>query len=104
MRKTTVACVAYVTSRHHFTHRCLVTPFPATRMDKTEALHMPRLCLSMFLSWPWLIVVYPLSMLLSWPWKKAVKWSGEISAGDDVFHLRREQRRAVVHKTDSHKT
>ena len=43
MRKTTVAYVAYVTSRHHFTHRCLVTPFPATRMDKTEALHMPRL-------------------------------------------------------------
>ena len=43
MRKTTVAYVAYVTSRHHFTHRCLVTPFPATHMDKTEALYMPRL-------------------------------------------------------------
>ena len=87
---------------------CDVT-LPATAVEKTdilpigltETLHMPRL-----------IVVFTSFDAFILPMEKAVKWGREIAISVpsskcgccDVYHMRREQRRAVVHKAASHKT
>ena len=90
---------------------CLVcdVTLPATVLDKTdnlpigitETLHMPRLKMA-FTSFDAFIL----------PSEKSGKveqrdrhvCTGVPSAGGDVYHSRREQRRAVVHKVASHKT
>ncbi|CAL8350086.1 unnamed protein product [Boreogadus saida] len=87
---------------------CDVT-LPATGVEKTdnlpigitETLHVPRFIM-VFTSFD----AFILSL------EKAVKWGREIAISvpsskggcGDVYHMRREQRRAVVHKAASHKT
>ena len=89
---------------------CDVT-LPATGVEKTdnlpigitETLHVPRfIYLMVFTSFDAFIL----------PLETAVKWGREIAISVpsskcgccDVYHMRREQRRAVVHKAASHKT
>ena len=87
---------------------CDVT-LPATGVEKTdnlpigitETLHVPRFMM-VFTSFDAFIL----------PLETAVKWGREIAISApnskcgccDVYHMRREQRRAVVHKAASHKT
>ena len=79
---------------------CNVT-LPATGVDKTEILQMPRLIM-FFTSFDAFIL--PLEKSSEVEKRDRHVCTGVPSAGGDVYHSRRDQRKAVVHKAASHIT